>query len=525
MAKKVQIITIDSILGGFSPTFTLSGSDQYLDGIGIDPEGIGSSGGITGKSLGGIMPTFGSAILSNSTLGEAPMWITGSPNTTGVFVYGSGGTMHALGNVGFGPVDGGVVKPASGAGNGMVAYNDYIYLATPTDIYRYGRVSQTAPTLASWWVTGLTNSALVNSDYPATRSVTYPNHVLHFHNDGRVYVADYDNATGDSPHGGLIHWFKTSTDGTGGTSAFSALVLPPNFMPTALETYGTDLAILCSPQASYSSGSIPKTGNSALFLWDTISQNYYRHVPIKEALATAMKVKNGEIFILAGNMDASVKLMKYLGGESFQTLATIYDGSPPPQCAVEIFGDMIGWGGHVTTPLAAAGLFTYGSRSGQLKPSLHMPMRIRDTSNTFPIVSSVKSIERTNYPWIGWRTDATTTYGLDRITNGGTQASRWRTKVFNIGKEFIIRRIRIPLTNAISAGDSIVSTVYIDTEAKTSGLRTINSTNFPNSERLIDLNSLNITGYSNFYIDFAFSGTNQKGFSFPITIELEVHEL
>ena len=347
---------------------------------------------------------------------------------------------------------------------------------------------------------------------------------MHAHNDGRVYVADYNDSTGDSPHGGVIHWFKTSTDGTGGTLGYAALVLPPGFMPTAIESYGTDLAILCTPQVV--SNSVTRNGTAALFLWDTVSQNYYRNIPINETVATAMKNKNGELFVLAGNLATDVKLMKYLGGESFQVLATVFEGSPPPASAVEVFGNMICWGGTVSSPTTGAGLFSYGYRGGQLKSNaLHMPLRIKDTSGTLPMVSCVKSITRTPYPLLGWRTDTSAAYGLDRVSGGGTQAAEWRTRVFNIGKPFRIRRIRIPLTEQINSSISILPKVYVDDAGTATELRTINSTNFPNSESIIDLNSLTVRGYSNFYLHFIFSSTAICGFAFPITIDVEVDEL
>jgi len=507
--------------------FSLGGEDQYQDAIGIDPEAIGSVGGVTGRTLGAIMPTFQETVLTTTTLGEAPMWVTGAARTTGVFVYGSSGTVYTLSNtLSLDGDQGGIVKPTSGVGNGMAYYNDYIYLSTPTNIFRFGRLSATAPTLSNYWITGLSNSALTNSDYPSTRNITYPNHVLHPHNDGKLYIADYESSdTLDIPHGGLIHWLKTNSLGTEATSAFAELTLPPGFMPTAIESYGTDLAILCTPQAIFSGGAIPKSGESALFLWDTVSESYYRNIPIKESMATAMKNKNGELFILAGNIDTDCKLLKYLGGDSFQTLAVINSGSPPPQSAIEIFGNMICWGGNVSNPIVAAGVYSYGYRSGLLKPALHMPMRIKDASNTLPIVSCVKSILRSPYPVVGWRTDTSAEYGLDKIASSGTQSSRWRTKVYNIGKRFRIIRIRVPLQETVLTGDSIVLTVYTDTESSSTTLQTINATNFPNSEKLIDYNSLSIVGYSNFYIDFSFSGTNRQGLGLPITIDIETDEL
>lgn len=531
MSTKKQQIKIESILGGYSPTYHLSAADQYLDGIGIDPEAVGGIGGITGKILGGIMPTFSSPKLTTSSLGEAPMFITGSPNTTGVFLFGSTGSVYALSNtLGF---DAGLSEwkladesgNDGGNGNGMVAYNDYIYFSTATTVHRLGKMSATQPLMAEFFVATAGATTLARAQYPATRNVTYPSHVMHFHNDGKVYVADYENTTGDRPHGGLIHWFKTSTDGTGSTSGYAALILPPNFMPTAIESYGSDLAILCTPQAPFASGAIPKSGNSALFLWNTVDPSYYRHVTIKEPMATAMKNKNGELHILAGNIDTDVKLLKYVGGETFRTLATITDGSPPPAGAMEIISNMVCWGGHLTSPTAAAGLFTYGSRAGNLKDALHMPMRISDSTNTLPVVSCIRHLLRSPYPVLGWRTDTTAAYGLDQVSGSGTQASRFRTKIYNIGQPFRIRRIRIPLQNGVTAGDSIVTTVYVDTGSSSQALRTINTTNYPNSERIIDFNSISVAGKSNFYLDFSFTGTNQQGFGFPITIDLETDEL
>lgn len=532
MSIKRHQIRIESILGGFTPTFELGAENQYLDGIGIDPEAIGSIGGITGKVLGAIMPTLPSPVLTTSTLGEAPMWISGAPETTGVFVYGSSGSVYALSNTLGLDGDGSQWKLSPSNGNGMVTYNDYVYFSTDSTIYRLGRLSATAPTMAEYWNTTLSGSYFVRESfsapsYPNTRNITYPSHVLHFHNDGKVYVADYDNSGNtDTPHGGIIHRFKTDPIGGNGTAEWAQLVLPPGFMPTALESYGTDLAILCSPEAKYSSGAIPRTGNSALFLWDTVNATYYRHVPIKETVATAMKVKNGELYILAGNIDTDVKLMKYLGGEAFQTLAVINEGSPPPASAMEIFGNAVLWGGHVTVPTTASGVFQYGYRTGQLNPNaLNMPIRIKDSTNTLPITTLVRSIRRNAYPVVGWRTDSSAAYGLDSITNSGvTQASRWRTKVYNIGQPFRIRRIRIPLTNGLLSGDSIVPIVYVDNNYTSTTLKTINTTNFSSSERIIDFDSISISGYSNFYIDFSFEGTNQLGFVPPIIIDYETDE-
>lgn len=514
-------IQINSILGGISPTLTLGAEDQYYDAIGIDPEAIGSVGGITAKALGAVMPTFQSTILSNSTLGEAPMWVTGSLQSTGVFVYGSSGSVYALSAAFALDGDGSQWKPTNGAGNGSVAYGDYQYFATPTDIFRLGPLSSTAPVIQIFWTgsAGVAQAALTNTGYPIVNTFTYPNHVMHAHNDGSVYLTDYDSGVGK------IRSFSISS--AGATSVGTALELPPGLIPTDIKSYGTDLAISCSPATAYGAGTIPKSANSALVLWDTVADSYYRVVTINEALATALVNKNGELHILAGNVDTDVKLLKYLGGESFRVLAVLNEGSPPPACAVDSIGDAVFFGGYVSQPITAGGVFSYGYRSGQLKPALHMPMRISDTLNTLPIVTCLKSIRRSAYPIYGWRTTETATFGLEQISSTGTQASRWRTKVYNIGKRFRITRIRIPMVVAVATGDSVSIRVLVDSgSVATTGLKTLNATNFPNSERICDFNFVaGVVGYSNFYIQFTFEGTNRQGFSFPITIDYETDEL
>lgn len=518
-------LKINSILGGFSEMFIYSGEDQYLDAIGIDTEAIGGIGNITNKSVGVVQPTSQTQVITSSSLGEAPMWILGSSNTVGAFVYGSGGSVYALNSLLALDGDGSQWKPTSGAGNGMVGYGDYMYFATDTDIARLGPLSATAPTMVhNYWSSsdnGLGQAALTNTTYPTARNVEYPNHVLHAHNDGYVYVADYANGQG------MIHSFNITSAGAT-TATYQDLNLPPGLLPMDIKSYGTDLAILCMPLVAAGGTSLSKRLPSLLVFWDTYSNNFYRTVPINEPWATALHNRNGELFVLSGDFASSVKVLKYLGGESFSVLSNINDGTPPPACAVDSSGDALFWGGYCIYPAAAAGAYSYGYRTGRIPPAIHMPLRISDSNGTSPEVTMLKFIRAGSpYPYIGWRTDGSGsgyTFGIDRITTAGIQASRWRTKVFNIGKRFKINKIIIPMINPVAAGDSITPTIYVDNAYTSTTIKAINSTNYPNGNRIVEIDGLNVFGYSNFFIDFSFASNTGQGFTLPIEIYLDVYE-
>ena len=518
--KKLKL-SIGSILGGQSPTYYLSEADQFLLSVGIDPE---KTYGTRAKANGGIIPTAMTSITSGTGLGSsAPMWVSSAQTSTGVMVYAASGTVYTYSNTFTAPdEEGGIVKPTSGAGNGMVVYGDYAYFATTTDIARFGPLSATAPRLTQNFWTGsdyLNKSALTNTTYPSTRNINYPNHTMHLHNDGAVYICDYAN------NQGMLHSFYIAQDGTETTAVYQDLTLPPGQLPTDIESYGTDVAVTTSPAIDFSVGAVPRPSlSSSLILWDAVSgHNFYRNVPVNEAMCTAVVNKNGELHVWGGNLDQAVTLLKYLGGYSFQELAHLGEGSPPLASAVDSLGNMVAWGGWATYPEAFAGAYTYGYRNAKMpRNALNQILRISDSTNTLPVISCLKFLLRSAYPVIGWRTDTTASYGIDRQTTGVTYASIFYTKVFNVGRPFSIRRIRIPLTAAVDAGTSIIPIVYFDNEGASETLATINNTNYPNSDKIIDYTDLAIGGTKDFFIRFTFQGTTEVGFPPEIDIELEI---
>lgn len=521
--KKIQL-KIDSILGGHGPTWYLSGKNQYLDSVAIDPEARFDSD--TYRAMGGINPMGAETALTGSSMPDTPMWIMAAQTTTGVYVYTANGTIYTLGSFGSSvDEDGGLCKATGGVGNGAVVYSDYLYVSTATGVGRLGPLSTTTPRYEDVWASAghFSMAALTNnsSKYPGVNSVNYPNHVMHVHNDGYVYIADYTNGQG------YIHSFYCS-GGADTLSVWGDLALPPGLIPTDIKSYGTDLAILCSPEALYPNGAIPIPGKSAMILWDTISDSFYRNVPISEPVATAMVSKNGELFVLSGGMGRGVKLAKYLGGYSFKDLTQYEEGSPPPASAADSTGDMVVWGVYGTIPTTYAGVMSYGYRRGSLGGrARNTIMRVANTTDTLPMVSAMKFVLPSQFPFptIGWRTDTTARFGIDTATSGPSAfGSIFRGPVFNIGKSFAIRTISIPLGTPVAAGTTIYPKIYLDGESSSYELPTIDATNFPGSEQNIDFTNLSITGDHDFYIQFTWAGTAKTGIAPGVTFDVDVYE-
>lgn len=461
-------------------------------------------------------------------ISDAPMFIASACESGGVWVLDANGSLSCYnglslgGGVGIGNPGGAPIGNPCSAGNGMVVYNDYVYCATFTDIYRHGRISQTAPAFAQYWTTTLAMSALTNTNYPATRTVHYPNHFLHKHTDGYVYVADYDGERG------RIHRFITDSDGTGGAAEWKVLSLPPKMMPFSMASYGTDLAIVCSPDARYALGGIPiGQASGTVYLWDAVSGNrFYRAIPTSELMVTAAINHNGALKVFAGNLDNGCRLLQYMGGETFSEIARTKYGSPPFAGAVDVSGDAVLWGQAVTDyPTYYAGVMQYGRRRSARKSTLNC-IALLPSTDQYQIPSAIKVLSRSSRtPFVGWRDD--TDRNIVRETGTAFKGFLALPPVV-VGKKFRVRRIRFGLTSAVAAGTSIAVTVYTDgwgtTWNATAGLLDVNATNFPNSDRHIDFRDLTITGNTDFVVAFTFAGTANTGIIPPVTVEYEVYD-
>lgn len=118
--------------------------------------------------------------------------------------------------------------------------------------------------------------------------------------------------------------------------------------------------------------------------------------------------------------------------------------------------------------------------------------------------------------------------GLDKVSTTYGNYNVWRSEVFSAPSSFRINKIRIPFSQAIAANMTLTVKVYGDDgsttpSAETQTLVTVNSTNYTNSERSIDIFPRQ-EYQNNFFIQLEWSGTALLTVALPITIEIETHE-
>ena len=137
-------------------------------------------------------------------------------------------------------------------------------------------------------------------------------------------------------------------------------------------------------------------------------------------------------------------------------------------------------------------------------------------------------------PIVGW-TEAGegstgVSHGLDKQgTSYSAAPSVWWSQVYRIGQPFKIKKIRVPLVQAVAASMTLIPKIYTDDGVGTTfTLQTVNSTNYPNSDRNIvfrsDSASAAITGKHNFWLELRWSGAALLTVNLPITIEYEVYD-
>ena len=505
-----QTLQIDSIDGGIQPSFHEGSDTQYLGGIAIDPEARFNSSYSQGAM--GIIPTMNTKF-SGGKISAAPMWIFPSGKDTNVYVNTADGALLAYG-VGTETLVG---IASAGAGDGACYHNDYVYMATSADIARYGPLDN-SPAFSNYAWTGAalgSQQPLSATSFPFANVITYPKHPMHVHNDGNLYFGDYISASGRP----TINKIVTDNNGTNTASLRRALDLPYNYVINDIESFGNDLAILCSWQSKWTSGAVLKVGRAALFVWDTFSSVPYKQIDLSDPIGTAMINHNGILKIFSGQLSNYVRLTGFMGGNNITPLEYIGEGSPPPPGAIDVFSDQLAWGAYGFYPSNFCGVMTKGFKNAKLpNDSRNVIIQISD-SGTPSLVTALNfgNTGSSKYPIVGWAT-GTPSYGLDR-TGSGTLNARWRSKLFNIGQEFTITRIRIPLGAPVDATTSITPSIYVDNEYAITSIPVISNTVY-SGKTVIDLKTT-IKGSVNFSLDLVWGSTTAMPIAFPITFTVE----
>lgn len=510
-------IQIDSIAGGVGSHYSGLADNQYLGANGIDPEGTRSgTAGVNDMFLNEIVPTNMSSF--GGKISASAMWILSPGREAAVYTY------HDNGGVARFPMSLSAESVLSASigqstGNGAVYYNNYLYFATSADVHRYGPLDSSPTMTLSAFTAGGGKTLSAACSYPGVNGLTYPNHPMHVHVDNKLYVGDFISSTGKACLDAI------SSVGAGISAGYfsDVLDLPFGYAVTDIESFGNDLAILAMPIGQYSTGAIPKTGKSALFLWDTFSSSFYRQVDISDPVATAMSNHNGRLIVFAGGVPGTeyTRILGYTGSNSFEDIAFYPEGSPPPAGAVDSQGNMLVYGSYGDSPNTFCGAATLNTRIPQLGP------RSRNHILASPgnVVTSLAFVNQTaqssKYPIIGW-TNSGTSWGIDRMDSAGVQrtldtnVTYWASKPYFIGQEFEITKIRLVLGNTVGTTTNVQPTIYVD-HGGTSFTPNVISNTVYNGKQIIDLGTT-AKGNVDFYIHLAWASTAPVPVSLPITI-------
>jgi len=517
----IKKISINSIFGGQSTTQYFAKKDSYQSSIAVDPDmPVGSEV----KASGCLVPTVYQKFSGANITGYTKWLLTNIKNAL-LYAYNSNGKVvsynSSLASEAL------VGTPTSGAGNGAVYYDNYLYFATPTNISAYGPLNGTPALVNTVWTGARLGSqvALTNTTYPTIQGVQIPNHPMHYHGDLSVYFADVVEGAG------VLHRIKTKkTTHEGDTddaSSYNALDLPKGWFITDIDSWGMDVAIL----AIQTSSSTLEQGKAALFIWDPTNTNTFYRGPIylPDTLATALMNVNGRLYIWSGNAVAGCRLSEYIGGDSISEIAFIEDGQPPMAGATDACGGRLIWPISTSTPEASVSVLGYGSKNNNLPKVIHNIARTT-SAGTSGICTALKAVQQgaaTQQIVIG--SGDGSGYQIDKYSTTATYDSIWRSQIYTIGSKFTIEKIRIPLGAALAANMSLVCKIYYDDSVATKTLTTINTTNFTTGTRKIifnqqDILDSSITPQNNFFIELSWAGTVKLPIIFPIEVLIDIQE-
>lgn len=531
LAPRTQQLVIESILGGWSPLTHFAAANQYLKGFGIDPAAPVSLTAL-GTSLSlrasGLLAPVGIVPSSNGdVIAAAPMWIVDQPKSTVIYftdANGSAYTYTSSTNSTLGLSDAGALT--SGSGNGMAYYDNYIYIAKNTDIARYGPLDGSPTFNGTYWTGTLSKSALTNTSYPIRFATTpnLPNHVMHRHSDGKLYIAD---VVGNQ---GVLHYIATtkgSVEGdTDNGSTFSKLTFGYGLWPTAIESYGSSLAVALIENTATSGA---RSTRAKMAFWDTTSQNFnsITWVEFPDSIITALKNVDGVLYIVSSNYNTlGFRVSRYIGGSTVEEVAYIEDGVVPLAGGVDASTRRLLFGSSTAGNVPI--VYSYGLQKEALGQGLHGIMRAVSATGTSPTGVAITALALTNsnlysdYPITGHAGSGGNTLNIAYVSFGTpVYSSLWWSKLYQIGRPFKITKIRIPLAQTMAVGMSVVPSIYIDDATATfTAFPNIDNTNFPGASDVV-LRPNALTGRHNFFISLVWNGTIKCVVGLPIIIDYE----
>jgi hypothetical protein len=510
-------IRIDSILGGRSPLQYLNAKGQFDASLGIDPEFPVDDSVV--RSSGLIRPT-AMAKFSAAAITGVPLWFVTNPKTTNTYLYANDGKVHTItSGLAMGTALNGGSALTTASGNGADYYDNAAYFARNLDIARYTPLDGAPALTQNYWTGTLGLTALSNTAYPSVRGIAIPNHPMHRHTDNKLYVGDVLSTNQGALH--YVKTTKTSVEGdTNSGSTYNALNFPYGWWPTAIESYGTSLAVALIEGTD----TTIKQRHAKVAFWDTTSAsyNFITDVEFPDPLITALRNVNGVLWVFSGNASAGVRVSRFVGGYSFQEVAYFEEGAPPFQGAVDHELNRICFGGYTTFPASTASVFSVGMKNASLGGTPVHNIFVSTSAGATQMVTALKFLEHANgsrlRPVIGWSDGSAK--GLDSIsTTYGT--NYLDTEHFPIGRPFKITEVHIPLAQAVGANMTLTVKAWFDNRSSSVTLATINNSGEYSAERFIKLFPIDAIGQNEFQLEFIWSGTALLTVGLPITIYTE----
>lgn len=532
-------IRIESILGGIAPNLYQGGQGQFAASIGIDPDlpldGIPSNP--TGIKTSGVLIPSTYADRSSTNLTDHINWIITNPKNERVYVYCDNGRLISYSSALTAASETLDNSADSTVGEGAAYYNNYIYLATGTDLNKWGPLDGVAAITAGVWTGAALGSqtAFGNATYPTNRDIRLPNHPMHVHIDNKLYIGDFETANNARKGRGKIHWVRTTISGANvegnandGTTQ-NAFLLPFGYGPTDIESWGNDLVIAAIPMASSGAGTTIVQGKAVLFFWDAVNAPSlpYRMVPLIDPVVTALLNHNGKLYIWSGSMNNGSRLSVYEGGYTVRQIAFFEEGFSPPAGCVDGFGNRIAWGAFTTYPENSASIYALGYKDSNLPLALHNIINASSNnlgSTTTSMVSALKYVQHASFitPRIvfGWKDgQATENFGLD-VFSGSSGRSTWDSLTYQVGQSFRIKKVSIALGADLASGHSLAPTLYVDDQNASTALTVINTTNYSAGARRI-VQYPDRHGNNNFFLRLLWTSTVTLPVVLPIVIEGE----
>lgn len=198
------------------------------------------------------------------------------------------------------------------------------------------------------------------------------------------------------------------------------------------------------------------------------------------------------------------------------------EGPSPMAGAIDSYSTRMVWGSSITSPGVAGVVIAMGYKHPRLPQNAIHNIVKTTSAGTIPVVSAVRYVQQASGVLprlvVGWHDQSAS--GIDKLNSGASSGSLMRWFV-NFGGKYRLNKVTIMLSAPVDVNTTITPNFYTDDLAATKNLTVINSTNYPDSQRTIEI-SPEVSGDHNgiFELDFT-NNTTALSVLLPIVLEWE----